>query len=46
MSASEHRGTPDGLAPDGLTASWLDRETLGPQPGAESLFVALRPGQP
>jgi acyl-coenzyme A thioesterase PaaI-like protein len=42
MAASEHRGTPDGLTPDGLTTSWQDRESLGPQPGFLALIEALR----
>lgn len=42
MSTPEHGGTPDSLAPDGLTAAWLGLEELGPQPGFSAMIDALR----
>lgn len=52
MSTPEHGGTanhlvpddltPDDLALDGLTAAWLGRQELGPQPGFAAMVDALR----
>ena len=52
MSTPEHGGTanhlvpddltPDEMALDGLTAAWLGRQELGPQPGFAAMVAALR----
>jgi hypothetical protein len=42
MSTPEHGGASGLPEPDGLTAAWLGREELGPQPGFSAMIDALR----
>jgi hypothetical protein len=42
MSTPEHGGASDLPGPEALTAAWLGRAELGPQPGFSALIDALR----